>query len=326
MAKRRRLSPALVAAGPEETDVRFPTYPLGVAPMQTRAPVAQVAADGAARAALDELAAEVDAARQGGRLVVALPLGAVEAGHLLRDRIALDPEAMASLKASLAARGQQVPVEVVALGDGRYGLVAGARRLAALAALLAETGEARFATVQALIRPVDSAQAAYLAMVEENEVRADLSFYERGRLVAEAARLGLYASEAEAAKALFASAAPAKRSKVLAFAGLHRRLGAHLRFPAAIPEKLGLALASALDADAALAGRLGEALRKTPPADAAAERRSLERALRRAPAPSAGDEVAPGVRLAAARGRAVLSGPGVDAALLSALADWLRRR
>jgi ParB family chromosome partitioning protein len=326
MAKRKRLTPAL-AAGYEEAEMIYPRYPDGVAHNFTRAPVAQVAGDIATRAALDELATELAAAREGGRMVLDLPLEAVEAGHLVRDRMRHDPEEMAALKASLAARGQQTPVEVVALGAGRFGLISGARRLAALAALHAETGEARFGRVLALARTPDNAQAAYVAMVEENEVRADLSFYERGRMVAEAARLGLYADAQAAVRALFASAAPAKRSKILVFTALHEALGGHLRFPTAIPEKLGLALAAALAADPGLARRLADLLRKTPPASAASERQALERALRKGQAAeTAPAEVAPGITLSTARGRAVLTGPGVTPDLMDALRAWLAVR
>ena len=76
---------------------------------------------------------------------------------------------MASLKASIRSRDQQTPIEVMALGNGRYGLISGARRLAALSALHAETGEARFATVKALLRPFKAAPESYLAMVEETK-------------------------------------------------------------------------------------------------------------------------------------------------------------
>jgi ParB family chromosome partitioning protein len=326
MAKRKRLTPAL-AAETEEAQVIFPRYPDGVAHGFTRAPVAQVAGDIATRAALDELAAEVTAAREGGRMVLDLPLEAVDAGHLVRDRLSHDPDEMAALKASLAARGQQTPVEVVALGAGRYGLISGARRLAALRALHAETGEGRFARIQALVRAPETAQAAYQAMVEENEVRADLSFYERGRMAAEAARLGLYPDARAAVRELFGSATPAKRSKILSFVAVHKALEGVLRFPEAIPEKLGLALAAALEADAALGSRLADALRKTPPGDAAAERRALERALRRPQAVrTAAAEVIPGVSLEARKGRVVLSGPGVGPDLAQDLADWLAGR
>lgn len=325
MAKRKRLSPAFAAPDEDET-MPISDYPLGVAPMRPRPPVAQVAGEAATRAALDELASEVAAARTEGRMVASLPLEAIKAGHLLRDRMGHDAEEMAALKASLIARGQQTPIEVVELGQARYGLISGARRLAALCALAAETGEARFARIQALIRPSDTVQAAYLAMVEENEIRADLSFYERGRLVAEAAAMGLYPSPAEAVKALFGHAPAAKRSKILSFVRLHQALGAVLSFPVAIPEKLGLALVGALEADPALAGRLAVALRKTPPADAAAERRAIETALRKTAPAAAPAEIVPGVALDRRKGRVVLSGAGVDAALARDLEDWLRGR
>ena len=322
MAKRRRLTPATVTEAGAMTQ-----YPYGVVPkFPALPPVAQVASDVAARAALDDLAAEVTAARTGGRMVLDLPLEAVDAGHLLRDRLGHDPDRMAELEASLAARGQQMPVEVVDLGDGRYGLISGARRLAALTALRDRTGDPDYSRIKALVRPVETAAEAYVAMVEENEIRADLSFYERGRLVAEAARMGLYDSSAEAAKGLFGHTLPAKRSKILAFVTLHQGLGEVLRFPTAIPEKLGLALVAAFAADRTLRGRLANLLRRTPAEDAASERLMLEQALKkdtdRVPVP----DVVPGVALEARKGRVVLSGTGVDAALAEALAAWLRAR
>ena len=42
--------------------------------------------------------------------------------------------------------------------------------------------------------------------------------------------------------------------------------------------------------------------------------------------PAPGEEVAPGVMLKAAKGRVVLSGKGVDAALQEALRGWLAAR
>ncbi len=369
MAKRKRLSP--LAAGtpealPEPSAMQH--YPLGVAPTVTRhaPPVAQIAAEAAARAALDELAAEMRAARDGGRLIVDLPLEAVEAAHLHRDRTLFAEEDMAALKASIADRGQQTPIEVVALPDtARFGLISGARRMAALRALRAETGEARFGQVQALVRPFGDAPGAYLAMVEENEIRADLSFYERGRLACEAARIGVFASPAAAVRALFVHAPPAKRSKILNFVSLYEALGPALRFGEAIPEKLGLALAKAIGADPGFAPWLAGRLAAAAPADAAAERAILDAAVQPAPPPevdgrpaesaaaprqeptgsvtgaersqaeppsiettegSLTGEPAPGIRLHARPGRALLTGPGVTETLLADLADWLGRR
>ena len=114
-----------------------------------------------------------------GRLIEALPLGAIVADHLIRDRGNPDEAAMAALVDSLRNRGQQVPIEVVALEGGRYGLISGWRRVTALRQLSAETGAAAFATVRAVLRQPRNAAHAYVAMVEENEIRLDLSHYER---------------------------------------------------------------------------------------------------------------------------------------------------
>jgi ParB family chromosome partitioning protein len=337
MAKRKRLTPAALtgALSGSETHHDAPLetkaqYPMGVAPAaRTRAPIAQVAGEAAAQAALSEVAQELEAARAGGRLVQALALDQVRADHLLRDRMGADAEEMAVLKASLSARGQQTPIEVVALEGGGYGLVSGWRRLRALGELLAETGEDRFATVQALIKPLEGASDSYVAMVEENEIRANLSFYERARLACEAARLGVYPTPERAVQTLFAHAPSAKRSKIKSFIRIHKALGDLLRFPAAIPERVGLALSAALEADGDLVGRVKAATRKSPPADAAAERKLIEQAMRpdapAKPAP-AKPELIPGVTVEAGRNRVLLSGPGVTPALQDALHEWLRAR
>ena len=321
MAKRKRLT-AFDPIGHDDTDPAPTHYP----------PVARIAADAATQAALDDLATELREAREGGRMVLELPLDLVEATHLQRDRIMMDPDEMALLKASIRSRDQQMPIEVVALGNGRYGLISGARRLAALSALHAETGEVRFATVKALLRPFKAAPESYLAMVEENEIRADLSFYERGRLAHDAARLGVFETPAAAVKMLFQHALAPKRSKILSFVALHEALGDVLRFPKAIPEKLGLALVKALEADPALNPRLRRALQEGP-GTASAECDILERGLRPEPAARAletrrqdsldGEE---GIQIKARPGRVILTGRGVTKDFLRDLGDWLDNR
>lgn len=335
MAKRKRLTPfAMMADGSQDPT----TPPAGQMSGFVRfPPVAQVAGDASAQAALAELSSEMQAARQGGRIVLDLPLTAIMATHLLRDRMVYDADDMAALKASLRARGQQTPIEVVDLGAGRYGLISGARRLMALQGLLDETQDPRFAQVQALIRPHAAAPDAYLAMVEENEIRADVSFYERGRLVAEAARMGVYDSTAAAVKHLFANTTPSRRSKILSFVVVHDALGDALRFPEAIPERLGLALAAAIGADAGFVRRMKTALRQANCQDAQAERVVLERALwPTKPSRKAATETVSGpesagtsgdqIRVSGGAGRVVLQGVGVTEALLADLRGWLAAR
>jgi ParB family transcriptional regulator, chromosome partitioning protein len=336
MSKRKRLTPApTVPALPRGGflgDAVIPSYPLGAAPkIPSRAPIARVAGDAAAQSALDTLADEMRDMRAGGRLVTALPLSAIRDDHMVRDRMVNDAADMDSLKASLIARGQQTPIEVVDLGQGAYGLISGWRRLHAFRALHGDTGQDRFAQIQALIRPIDSVSDGYVAMVEENEIRTNLSFYERAHLACEAVRLGVYPTPARAISVLFANTTAAKRSKIGSFVKLHQALGDVLQFPAAIPEKLGLTLVSALEADAALGARLRDALRKTPPGTPEAERAALERALRKGseagtPASPKTTQVIPGVTLEARKGRVVLSGAGVTEALQRDLKAWLAGR
>jgi len=333
MAKRKRLTPPTAAAGQGGGPAVSTLGAKGMfrrdgASPAPRAPIAQVAGDAAAQSALDALADEMRDMRAGGRLVTPLALSAITEDHMVRDRMVNDTEDMQSLTASLRARGQQTPIEVVDLGQGRYGLISGWRRLHAFRALHAETGDGEFARIQALIKPVDSVSDGYVAMVEENEIRTNLSFYERAHLACEAARLGVYPTPARAVSTLFANATPAKRSKIGSFVKLHTALGGVLRFPVAIPERLGLALVRALEADPGFAARLKASLRKTPPGTAEAERVILDRALRPPVDTSATrpPEIIPGVVLEARKGRVVLSGDGVTDALQQELRAWLSRR
>lgn len=309
-------------------------------------PIAQVAAEAAATAALRELSDTVAAVRAEGRLIARLPLDAIEADHLVRDRLETDEEALQALIASIRENGQRTPIEVADLGGGRYGLISGWRRLTALGVLAVE--DARFGEVLALVRRPASAAEAYVAMVEENEVRLGLSHYERARIVARAADLGVFPSEKDALARLFANASRARRSKIGSFVTLYRALDGALRFPAALPERLGLQLARLEDgALAALGAALVAAPADTPEAEARRIGQALSQAGRAAlvPAPEAEGplvlrqpvpaapaapppaEIRPGVFLAVTGGftRPVLtlSGPGVDPVFRERLVAWL---
>ena len=198
----------------------------------------------------------------------------------------------------------------------------------ALRRLQAETGAARFDNVQALLRRPSEASEAYVAMVEENEIRVGLSYYERARIALRAAEAGVYPDRQAALRGLFASASRAKRSKIGSFIGLVEALDGHLHFPAALGERAGLALARALAEDKALAGRLIGALEGAAPDSPEAEQALIAariappKAAKPPPAPLA--ELAPGIRLKAAAGGLTLSGPGVDAAFRARLEAWLR--
>jgi len=355
MAKRKRLTPprgdflesgASGALGPDspqaeppipadlETKSMFPSYPLGIdqsvrsstarrvppgASRSATAPIAAVAGDASASAALAAVSAEMEAARREGRMVQALPLDAVDAAYLIRDRIDMDPDEKRALRVSLRDRGQQTPIEVVALGDGRYGLISGWRRLTVLRELHADgsgtaDAGAKPGTVLALVRAPAGAAEAYTAMVEENEIRVGLSYFERARIVSHAVRAGVCEDLGVALNALFAAASRSKRSKIKSFVVVVEALGDHLHFPTALSERLGLKLAQQLEAESAFAPRLRDRLRKAKPDSAEAETALLEKALRgeadRPPAPSL-EEVVPGIFWVETRGGLKLSGPGL---------------
>ncbi len=357
---RRRLTPARSEPRSDTWSAPRPAAETALSPAPRAPagpPIAQVAGQSAEAAALRAVTEGLEAARASGRMVLDLPLESVAPGYLARDRIAPGPTSgpdaaegaedaedtgaeagLAALKASIRAHGQRMPAEVTPLpaaeGDLRWGLVSGWRRLQALAALHAETGEARFATLRALVRPPEEAAASYVAMVEENEIRLGLSYYERARVVAEAVTRGVFADQSEALRSLFATASRAKRSKIASFIDIHEALGDRLRFPAAIPERLGLALVARLRHGERCA--LRAALEAAAPADAAAELRLLERLARPArSAPARQDRparhretLAPGVAMVVETGRdgapaLTLSGPGVDAALIDRIRQLL---
>ena len=334
MAKRKRLTPAQPTyLSASETGPALSPGPLSVG----AAPIAQVASDTSAAAALEELSGVLENARAKGLMIEELPLAAVDETYLVRDRIVQDEEDMRALMDSIRARGQQTPIEVVkrdgAAGGKTHGLISGWRRLTALRRLYEETSDSKFASVKALVVRPDSAADAYLAMVEENEIRADLSFYERARLAHEAARIGVFPDAGAAVKALFVHVSASKRSKILNFVALHQALGAALRFPEAIPEHLGLALAKRAAADSDFAPGLARRLASRAPTDAAGERAVLDRAL--APAPKeaaqkatqdAGADQPEGVQMTARPGRIILSGQGVTPDLARDLQDWLAAR
>lgn len=314
MAKRKRLDPAPLSRTSPAAGETTPGM---------RAPIAQVTGESSTAAALTELSEAVTQARAEGRFVQELPLDKVHADHLVRDRISVDEGALVDLITSIRNRGQQAPIEVVELADG-YGLISGWRRLEALRRLHEETGDEAFATVQALLRrPADAAQA-YQAMVEENEIRVGLSYYERARIVVRAVDRGVYPDRRTALRELFASASRPRRSKISTFITVHDALDGVLRFPATIPERLGLRLAKALEGDPEFTARLRDALVKGGQETAEAELSFLAHMLSAPRIHRAGHEACPGIFCEMRGDRLVLSGPGVTSELRDRLLDWLR--
>lgn len=272
MAKRRSLEiPSIDHLQRLEEEFRRET----VSPRAGVAPIAQVAAETAAafdprpaearaEAARDKTDAEAFRdARGRGLVMLDLPLSDIEADALVRDRMAIDPEELEELTASIARNGLRLPIEVFARqGDGApWGLLSGYRRLMAVRALAQDGQPAR---IKAVVREPEAMGGAFAAMIEENEIRAALSHYERGRIAVIAAQQGAFPNAEAAVDALFPVASKAKRSKIRSFALIFEELGDMLRFPDQIREKDGLRLAQALRDGAET--RLREALARQVPA------------------------------------------------------------
>lgn len=350
MAKRKRLTlppqvgPTEPPARAPETKGMFTDAPVGVVPPAVRrrrdagpsAPIADMAGAAAATAALEEVSAELASARAEGRLVQKLRCTQIDVGHLMRDRVMIDSADMEALMASIRARGQQAPIEVLETKPGSYGLISGWRRLSALARLFEETKDPQFAHVNALVRQPASAQQAYVAMVEENEIRVGLSYYERAQIVARTVQAGVYPDTKKALQTLFSSASRAKRSKIKSFLPIVQELGAVLYHPATIGERLGLELSQRLS-DADFVARAEQALVQDMPRSAAEEQVILMGLLRAGEtppvkAPEAETEkpvpetLCDGVRMTRQRSGITLQGPGVTEELIDRLRDFLRER
>ncbi|MCV3273948.1 ParB/RepB/Spo0J family partition protein [Roseobacter sinensis] len=281
MAKRRKISaPSADDLSRIEEEFRRETP---ARPNAALAPISQVSAEAAAaqpvvdaatRAEQEQQradAAALDAAKGEGRLIEMIPLDDILADAMVRDRTVIDPDEMSELKASIAAHGLRLPIEVFRRteGDQPYGLLSGYRRLWAVRELLALTGDAKYKSIKALVRDPEVLGGSFAAMVEENEVRASLSHYERGRIAVVAAQQGAFANTEEAVAQLFNVASKAKRSKIRSFSLIFEELGDLLEFPENLKERDGLRLSTALRNGAE--PELRDALAKTEPASAEAE-------------------------------------------------------
>lgn len=228
--------------------------PMGVAVRETAASLqesSETLVEQRRQNALD--AKELRAARDEGRLLVALKLDQISTEALPRDRLDLDTVAagdeMDELKASLMARGQREAIEVYLAEDGSYQLKAGWRRLTALRQLYEETSDPRFATILARVTVAGPDRAElYVDMVEENVIRQDLSFAEMAQIAVQLAQdpQAAVGSTDEAVSRLYRSLHKVKRAYIRSFVTLLALLEDALPFPKAVSRDLGVEVARRL--------------------------------------------------------------------------------
>ena len=330
MAKRKRLAPAQSLERARDLDT---------APLETKSmpglsapPIARVAGDASTIAALEELSETLRRARAEGRMITPIPLPQIDETYLVRDRITVDDDDMAALRSSLEARGQQTPIEVVELGDNRYGLISGWRRLQALRALGIDTANA-------IITAPREAPDAYVAMIEENEIRVGLSYFERARIVVKSVEAQVFDGHKNALQTLFSTASRAKRSKIKSFIPVVEALGSSLKFPADLGERFGLQLSKALLSDPYASRRMTSALAAKPVSTAQDEHDILDEALKQGletkdrpmtPKTKAvsSRQVSPivGVQVSTSGRSITLKGNSVDPQLYNDLLQWLKTR
>ena len=250
-------------------DIEMPEEPTSVEPSRPgdarRGPMASAVRENAdslrqraeveqqIRAENDALAHEFVKAQGQGLVMRRIPLDAVRCTKLTRDRSDVDAGDLQELCDSIAAIGLSNPIRVEQSENG-FELVQGLRRLSAFRRLNAQNPAGGYDAIPAVVMEAgETLDMLYRRMVDENLIRADVSFAEMARLAeAYAADPETSAPDPDAAvDLLFGSVGKQKRSYIRGFVRLLSMAGPVLKFPQALPRALGLALRKELEADPA---------------------------------------------------------------------------
>lgn len=183
-----------------------------------------------------------------------IPLTQILTDALPRDRATLEPAALAELQSSIATDGLRQPIEVWRLsapqfdenGAGcEYGLISGLRRLTATRNLAAYRPQ-DYPTIPAFLRTPKDIPAALAAMVAENEIRADPSPWDKGRILVQVVQEGHFPTLDAAVTALHPNAPRQKRARLRACASVVEELDGQFTTPDDITERQMIRLAAAL--------------------------------------------------------------------------------
>ena len=143
-----------------------------------------------------------------------------------------------------------MPIELFGLASPdpaapEYGLISGHRRLAAYRHLRDLRGNGDFATIPALLRNPADIAGVYAAMVEENEIRRDLSPWERAAIAVTARDNGVFETIEQAIDGLYPVATRQKRTRLRDIAFLVQETDGLLTDPEDISENRLLRLHAA---------------------------------------------------------------------------------
>ncbi|SEM92680.1 chromosome partitioning protein, ParB family [Pseudorhodobacter antarcticus] len=172
----------------------------------------------------------------------------IDTNALPRDRTHLDAAALNELQTSIAQNGLRMPIEVFATtGPRPYALISGLRRLTAVTNIAQLRGQP--AEIDAFIRTPKTLAEALTAMVEENDIRQNLSPWERAHIITTLRDNGEFETLDAATQALYPHADKSRRQRLRACALVVEDLDGLLTTPEAWSERQLLRLAAALRAD-----------------------------------------------------------------------------
>jgi ParB family transcriptional regulator, chromosome partitioning protein len=184
---------------------------------------------------------------------ILVPLSQIDEAALPRDRSGLDAEPLDELIASLVINGLRQPIEIWRFSEPRpphtFGLISGFRRLAAFRSLLTTyEDKTRWQAIPAFIRTPATYAEAFAAMVEENEVRADLSPFEKGKLLVTAVRCEIFPSVEAAVDSMYAGKPRYQRARLRTLARFAEEMDGLLTAPEKLTQAQAFRVAAAFDA------------------------------------------------------------------------------
>ncbi|NEX47961.1 ParB/RepB/Spo0J family partition protein [Pseudotabrizicola algicola] len=172
-----------------------------------------------------------------------LNLNQIDTEALPRDRTALDPQELDQLARSIALSGLRQPIEVWMLQAPRppflYGLISGYRRTAALRRL-------GLTEVQAFLRTPETLAQAMAEMVGENEIRSQITPWEKARLVLATVDEGHFPTPDAAIRGLFPHLSRQSHHRMRGHAEVVEALGDILSQPETLSSRRLDRLATAL--------------------------------------------------------------------------------
>lgn len=182
--------------------------------------------------------------------ILSLPLDTILMDALPRDRSTMDEDAMQALVLSIATTGLRQPIEVWELSTPRdgctHGLISGYRRLTAVRRLRDMRDGRTHTHIAAFLREPASVADAMAQMIAENELRADLSPWEKGRILVDAVAEGIFDTLDAAVKGLHPHLSRQAQGRIRLLGHLADEMPMGLTSPEALSLRQCIRLASAL--------------------------------------------------------------------------------